>query len=71
MQRFGEKVRTLRQQQGLSLRKLATALDLATHSHLDRIEVGQAMPSAELILKIADFFEVSIDVLMRDEVELE
>ena len=71
MQRFGEKVRTLRQQQGLSLRKLATILGLATHSHLDRIESGQAMPSADLILKIADFFGVSIDVLMRDEIELE
>jgi transcriptional regulator with XRE-family HTH domain len=71
MQRFGEKVHTLRQQQGLSLRKVASALGLATHSHLDRIESGQAMPSADLILKIAEFFGVSIDQLMRDELEID
>ncbi len=71
MERFGEKVRHLRQQRGLSLRKCASALSLATHSHLDRIESGQAMPSADLILTIANFFEVSIDTLMRDELDLE
>jgi transcriptional regulator with XRE-family HTH domain len=70
MQRFGEKVRTLRKQRGLSLRKLASELGLSTHSHLDRIESGQSKPSADLILKIADFFEVSIDDLMRDERKL-
>lgn len=71
MQRFGEKLRTLRKRRGLSLRKLASALGLATHSHLDRIESGQSKPSADLILKIADYFEVSIDRLMRDELDLD
>ncbi len=67
MQRFGEKVRALRKQRGVSLRVLAADLGLATHSHLDRIEAGENKPSADLILKIADYFEVSIDRLMRDE----
>ena len=71
MQRFGEKLRVLRKQRGLSLRKLASMLGLATHSHLDRIESGESRPSADLILKIANFFEVSIDQLMRDELELD
>jgi len=71
MQRFGEKVRTLRKQRGLSLRVLAADLGLATHSHLDRIESGENKPSADLILKIADYFGVSIDRLMRDELEIE
>ncbi len=71
MQRFGEKVHALRIRQGLSLRKLASMLDLATHSHLDRIEKGENKPSADLILKIADIFEVSTDQLMRDELELD
>lgn len=70
MDRFGEKVRTLRNQRGLSLRQLASELELATHSHLDRIERGKSYPSAELILKIADYFDVSIDQLMRDHLEL-
>lgn len=71
MQRFGEKLRTLRKRQGLSLRKLASELGLATHSHLDRIESNQNKPSPELIIKIADFFEISIDQLMRDELEVD
>ena len=71
MQRFGEKVRALRKQRELSLRVLATALGLATHSHLDRIESGENKPSADLILKIANYFGVSIDRLMRDELEID
>ena len=71
MQQFGEKVRTLRKKQGLSLRKLASMLGLATHSHLDRIEKGENKPSADLILTIAIFFGVTTDQLMRDELELD
>lgn len=71
MERFGEKVRALRKQRGLSLRALATALGLATHSHLDRIESGDNKPSADLVLKIADYFGVCIDQLMCDELEID
>jgi len=71
MERFGEKVYRLRQRRGLSLRKLAAGLGLATHSHLDRIEKGEDKPSADLILKIADFFGVTTDQLMRDELDIE
>jgi transcriptional regulator with XRE-family HTH domain len=71
MERFGEKVRTLRKQHGLSLRQLASELELATHGHLDRIEKGESHPSAELILKIAGFFDISIDQLMKDHLELD
>lgn len=71
MQRFGEKVHTLRAKRGLSLRSLAATLGLATHSHLDRIEKGESNPSADLILKIAEVFGVSTDQLMRDDRELD
>jgi len=50
---------------------LAADLGLATRSHLDRIESGENKPSADLILKIADYFGVSIDRLMRDELDIE
>ena len=71
MQRFGEKLRTLRQRRGLSVRQLAAQLDISAHSHIAKIETGQSRPSADLILKIARFFEVPIDVLMKDELDLE
>lgn len=71
MLRFGEKLRSLRQQQELSIRQLAKALEVNAHSHIAKIETGQSRPSADLILRIARFFDVSIDKLMRDELELD
>lgn len=66
MRQFGHKLRTLRIQRGLSLRRLASDLGLATHSHLDRIERGLSQPSPALILRIAEYFGVSTDDLMND-----
>ncbi|MCP4372609.1 MAG: helix-turn-helix transcriptional regulator [Deltaproteobacteria bacterium] len=71
MQRFGEKLRTLRNKRGVSLRELASELGFSSHAHLGRIEKGEKTPSAELILGIADFFKVPIDNLMRDDLELD
>lgn len=70
MRRFGEKLRTLRTQRGLSYRQLASMLE-TSHSHLLRIETGEHKPSVVLILKIAQLFEVSFDQLMNDEIELD
>ena len=70
MDRFGEKLRTLRKRRGLTLRQLAAILEMGAHSHLANIETGKNTPTAHLILKIADYFEVSTDELMRDDLEL-
>ena len=70
MQRFGEKLRKLREKEGLSYRQLAVELEHA-RSHLARIEAGTSMPSVQLVVKIAEYFEVSFDELMDDEVELD
>lgn len=71
MQRFGEKLRTLRQQRGLTMRELADALDLRSHGFIGDLEAGRKHPSLEFTIKIADFFGVSLDQLARDDVELE
>jgi transcriptional regulator with XRE-family HTH domain len=71
MKRFGEKLKVLRERKGISLRKLAADLNFASHAHLGRIETGEKMPSAALVLKIARYFDVSTDQLMKDELELE
>jgi transcriptional regulator with XRE-family HTH domain len=71
MQRFGEKLRTLRKRRGLTMRELADALDLRSHGSIGDFESGRSQPSVELTVKIADFFGVSLDQLARDEVELE
>jgi transcriptional regulator with XRE-family HTH domain len=70
MQHFGEKLRTLRKQHRLTLRQLAPMLDVQ-YSFVGKIERGEQIPHATLILKIADLFNVSTDQLMRDDLELE
>ena len=70
MERFGEKLRTLRQRRGLTMRILAKELGFATHGYLGDLESGRAKPSLALALTIADFFDVSVDMLARDEVDL-
>jgi transcriptional regulator with XRE-family HTH domain len=68
--RFGEKLRFLRQSQKLTLSELAASLGYRTHSYLSEIESGQKAPTVHLVLKVADFFQVSTDALIRDDVEL-
>jgi transcriptional regulator with XRE-family HTH domain len=70
MQRVGEKLRTLRLRYGLTTRQLAHHLQ-TTNSQVSRIENDLRQPSADMVLKIADFFNVSLDHLMRDNLELD
>lgn len=71
MQRFGEKLRTLRTRRGLSVRALARELGYATHSYISDIEAGRTIPRVEFIVKIADFFQVTLDQVVRDEIDLD
>ena len=71
MQRFGEKLRRLRKRRGLTVRELAEALGYSAHSHISEVETGKREPKVAFILKIADFFQVTTDQLLRDEVELD
>jgi DNA-binding XRE family transcriptional regulator len=70
MQRFGEKLRTLRKQRGMTQHELAAQLGFASQGYIHFLETGKKLPNAHLILKIADFFEVTTDQLMRDELEV-
>lgn len=67
--KLGDKVRVLRQREGLTVRQLGERLGV-DHSHITKIERGENIPSLPLALKIADFFGVSLDQLARDEIEL-
>ncbi len=71
MERFGEKLRTLRERREMSLRKLASELGFSAHGHIAQIERGTRKPSADLVVRIARLFEVSTDQLMLDEFELD
>ena len=70
MNRFGEKLATLRQQHGLTIRQLGVELGV-NHTFISQLEKNRRKPNAEMILKISLFFEMSTDQLMRDDLELE
>jgi len=69
MERFGKKLRALRKQRDWSQRELADMLGFS-RDHVCSLEISKRIPHCKLVIKIADIFGVSIDVLMRDELEL-
>ena len=71
MHRFGEKLRTLRMKHGLTVRELAHALGYTAHSHIGEVEMGRQKPSIEFALKVSRFFNVTMDQLTKDELEVD
>ncbi|GIK73707.1 MAG: hypothetical protein BroJett021_26950 [Chloroflexota bacterium] len=71
MKRFGEKLHALRIHHSLTLSELAKKLGYQSHSYVTEIEAGRKMPTALLVLKIADLFDVSTDQLLRDQIEVD
>ncbi len=71
MQRLGEKLRALREQRGMSTRQLAAQLDISSPGYISKLETGKQKPSLALLLKIALFFNVSTDQLLKDDLKVE
>ena len=70
MQRFGQKLHTLRVGRGLTLKDLAKALGYTAHGYISELEAGKKVPTVELVLGVARLFEVTTDQLLKDELEL-
>jgi transcriptional regulator with XRE-family HTH domain len=68
---FGEKLRGLRRQHQLTQVDVAKALALGTQAHISNLESHRKEPSIDLVLRIADFFGVTTDYLLRDSIPLE
>jgi XRE family transcriptional regulator of biofilm formation len=71
MQRFGEKLQTLRKRRGLTLKELSQELGFSSHSYISAIEFGKKQPSVELVIKLASLFNVSTDQLLNDNLEVD
>ncbi len=71
MERFGEKLRTLREREGMTQRQLARELGFAAHAFINFLETGKRKPSAELVKKIASLFHVTTDQLLWVELDVE
>lgn len=62
MSTVGERMRTLRESMKFSQKKIAELLNVSQPS-INRYEHGQAFPTIELLVKYADYFDVSMDYL--------
>lgn len=71
MQRFGEKLRALRARRGLTLQQLAHALDMTAHGYISELEAGKKTPTVDFVLGVARLFDVSTDLLLKDELDLD
>ncbi|MCJ8341303.1 MAG: cupin domain-containing protein [Cetobacterium sp.] len=63
---IGERIKKSRNERGLSLRELATRVELSA-SFLSQIEQGKASPSIENLKKIATCLDVRVSYLIEDE----
>ena len=71
MQRFGEKLHALRNRRGMTIRELAETLGFRSHGFVSDLERGRRKPSVELAIEIARLFDVSVDQLVKDELEVD
>ena len=66
---FNMKLRTLRKMKGMRQRELADALGVAL-STIAMWETANREPNFAMIRKIADYFSVSIEELVNDDIEI-
>ncbi len=71
MERFGEKLRTLRMQRGLTMRQLADALEIKSTGYIADLETGKKKPSTTILLKVSRVFNVCADQLLKDKLDLD
>ncbi len=66
MNRFAERLSELRTEKNLSRKQLAEQLNVSVRS-ISYWENGQRECGFDMLIKIADTFDVSIDYLLREE----
>lgn len=68
---LGEKLRYLRTERNMTQVDLARRLGLARQGYVSNLESSRKAPSLDLVVQIANLFEVSTDYLMRDTIPIE
>ena len=71
VERFGEKLRALREHHQMNVVELAHTLGYASTNQIYFLETGKRNPTAELVLKVSKLFGVSTDVLLDDALDVE
>lgn len=70
VRRFGQKLRILRTSRGMTMRQLSRAIGISD-AHVSDIENGKTKPGADIVLRVGHFFNVSADVLLNDDLDVE
>ena len=65
---FGEKLQTLRARKGLSQERLAEELGVSRQA-VSKWERDETLPETEKVIRISDYFGVSLDHLLKDAPE--
>lgn len=65
---LGTKIQELRKKQSLSQEAFAEIMDV-TRQSVSKWELDQSRPEIEKLVQIADFFHVSLDELLKDQVD--
>ncbi len=64
--KINEKIKELREEKNLSQYKISSLLEIQRYTYANW-EQGRSEPSSEQLIKLADFFNVSIDYLVGRE----
>lgn len=65
---FGQKLRLLRLRHKLTQAELAHRLRLASHAHVSNLENGRFEPSLDVILAVANLFDVPLAYWLRETI---
>lgn len=70
MENFGQKLKALRYEKKLTLKELANLLGYDSHSYISELESGKKSPSIEIVIALSNFFRVTTDQLLKDEMSI-
>ena len=65
---FGENLKTLRKNKGITQEELAARLNVVRQT-ISKWEKGQSVPDAEMLVKLAEIFEVPVSQLLGSKIE--
>ncbi len=63
MSKFGERLKELRKERGITQKQLAGILDVSKTT-ICQWETMKQEPSIEMLMKLADFFHTSVDYIV-------
>ena len=64
---LGKRIRELREKAGITQQKLAEIAGVSS-VHMSKVETGIALPGVEVVVRIANYFGVTTDWILRENI---